>query len=96
MVKVPKYTDFMIDGYYLYFTSKCVVEAMHVHASDKRLSEKGSAKFWVKADGSSVVQHQGRLSNKTVNKIQKYIALYYQSMYQMWLKHGGEDFYRGE
>ena len=31
---MPKYYDFMICGYYLYFTSHCIVEAMHVHASD--------------------------------------------------------------
>ena len=26
---MPKYYDFMICGYYLYFTSHCIVEAMH-------------------------------------------------------------------
>ena len=36
---MPKYYAYMIAGYYLYFTSKCIVEAFHVHASDKRLSE---------------------------------------------------------
>lgn len=39
---MPKYTDDIIAGYTLYFTSKCVIEAMHVHASDKELSEYGS------------------------------------------------------
>ena len=29
---MPKYYEFMICGYYLYFTSHCVIEAMHVHA----------------------------------------------------------------
>ena len=47
---MPKYFDFMICGYYLYFTSHCIVEAMHVHASDKRLTEAGSAKFFVKGN----------------------------------------------
>lgn len=36
---MPKYYDFKVCGYYLYFTSHCTVEAMHVHASDKRLNE---------------------------------------------------------
>lgn len=45
---MPKYYDFMICGYYLYFTSHCIVEAMHVHASDRRLTESGSAKLFVK------------------------------------------------
>lgn len=43
---MPKYYPFKIGGYYLYFTSQCVIEAMHVHASDKQLTEGGSAKFW--------------------------------------------------
>ena len=39
---MPKYYDFKVAGYYLYFTSFCVVECMHVHASDRRLTESGS------------------------------------------------------
>ena len=31
---MPKYYEFKVAGYYLYFTSFCVVECMHVHASD--------------------------------------------------------------
>ena len=34
---MPKYYEFKVAGYYLYFTSFCVVECMHVHASDKKL-----------------------------------------------------------
>ena len=33
-------------GYYLYFTSHCIVEAMHVHASDRKESERMAAKFF--------------------------------------------------
>lgn len=29
---MPKYYDFKVAGYYLYFTSFCVVECIHVHA----------------------------------------------------------------
>lgn len=28
-----------------YFISHCVIECMHVHASDRKLTEAGSAKF---------------------------------------------------
>ena len=42
---MPKYYEFKIAGYYLYFTSYCVIECMHVHASDRRLTEAGSASF---------------------------------------------------
>ena len=39
---MPKYFDFKVYGYYLYFTSKCIVECMHVHASDRQLYIKWS------------------------------------------------------
>ena len=29
---MPKYYGYKAYGYYLYFTSHCIVEAMHVHA----------------------------------------------------------------
>jgi hypothetical protein len=32
-----------------------VIEAMHAHASDRKLTEEGLAKFFVKADGSTEV-----------------------------------------
>ena len=61
---MPKYYNFMVYGYYLYFTSHCVVEAMHVHASDRQLTETGSAKLFVKSDGSTVVITPGQLTDK--------------------------------
>lgn len=30
--------DIIIAGYYLYYTMECVIECMHVHASDARLT----------------------------------------------------------
>ena len=56
---MPKYFEFKVAGYYLYFTSFCIVECMHVHASDGRLSEAGSAKFFVKGNGDVVIQEYG-------------------------------------
>ena len=59
---MPKYFPFKVAGYYLYYTMECVIECMHVHASDKRLTEKGSAKLFVKPDGETIVQRQGVVS----------------------------------
>ena len=70
---MPKYYGFKVYGYYLYFTSHCIVEAMHVHASDAKLTESGSAKFFVKADGGTRVAEKGRLSDKEVLGIQERI-----------------------
>lgn len=90
---MPKYYSFKVAGYFLYFTSKCIIEAFHVHASDGRLTEKGSAKFFVKADGDTELMAQGRLTEKEVRIIQRFIKLHYQEMYLIWSEFGGQDFY---
>ena len=90
---MPKYTNDMIAGYYLYFTSSCTVEAMHVHASNKELTEKGSANFWVGSDGSSKVEKRGRLSDKSVRLIQEYIRINYKDMYIKWSSMSSNGFY---
>ena len=77
---MPKYYEFKIAGYYLYFTSYCVIECMHVHASDRKLTESGSAKFFVKSNGDSVMQNQGVLNEREVRKIQAFIKENYQEM----------------
>ncbi len=59
----------MICGYYLYFTSHCVIEAMHVHASDRHLTEVGSAKLFVKGNGDTEVKVRGRLTDKELRII---------------------------
>lgn len=45
---MPKYYEFKVCGYYLYYTASCVIEAMHVHASDRKSTEAGSVKFLLK------------------------------------------------
>ena len=53
---MPKYFRDKIANHYLYFTSQYIVEAMHVHASDKELSEQNSAKLFVKENGDTVIE----------------------------------------
>ena len=65
---MPKYFPFKICGYYLYFTAHCVVECMHVHASNEELTEPGSAKFFVRSDGSSKLTARGRLKDREITK----------------------------
>lgn len=90
---MPKYYPFKIAGYYLYFTSKCVIEAMHVHASDSKLTEEVSAKFFVKGNGDSVLQSKGILTDKEINKIQAFIKINYQDMYKKWAEFSTQGFY---
>ena len=90
---MPKYYDYKICGYYLYFTSHCILECMHVHASDRKLTESGSAKFFVKSNGDTIVQNQGILSNRELNKIQVFIKEHYQEMYMKWKEKSKQGFY---
>lgn len=92
---MPKYYDFMVCGYFLYFTAECVIEAMHVHASDRRMTEAGSAKFFVKENGDTFVQHSGRLTDLEIRKIQRFIKENYVEMYQKWSSLSDEGFFRG-
>ena len=74
---MPKYFLDKIAGYYLYYTKHCVIECMHAHASDKKLTEGGSAKFFVLADGSTIIQNRGILNDRELLKIQKFIKLHW-------------------
>ncbi len=90
---MPKYFRDKIAGYYLYYTKHCVIEAMHVHASDRKLTESGSAKFWVKANGDTEIQDKGILSEHEVKVIQRYIKRHYKEMYEMWVEDSENGFY---
>lgn len=92
---MPKYYEFKVAGYYLYFTSFCVVECMHVHASDKKLTEADSAKFFVKGNGDSVLQNKGILTDREIGKIQAFIKENYEKMYEKWAQYSENGFYRG-
>lgn len=77
---MPKYYEYKIAGYYLYFTSYCVIECMHVHASDRKLTEAGISEIFCKKImviqyykiGESLMTEKSerykRLSNKTTRK----------------------------
>jgi hypothetical protein len=93
---MPKYYEFKIAGYYLYFTSFCIVECMHAHASDRKLTESGSAKFFVKENGDTVLQNKGILNDREISKIRAFIKINYKDMYKKWSEYSHEGFYKGE
>lgn len=92
---MPKYYEFKVAGYFLYFTSFCVVECMHVPASDHRLTEAGSAKFFVKGNGDTVLRERGILTDREIAKIQTFIKENYEAMYEKWALYSENGFYRG-
>lgn len=92
---MPKYYRHKVYGYYLYFTSFCIVEAMHVHASDERLTEDSSAKFFVKPDGSTVLTRRGKLTDREADGIARFIKENYMEMYSTWARRSENGFYMG-
>lgn len=90
---MPKYYDYKVCGYYLYFTAHCIIECMHVHASDQRLTEAGSAKFFVKSNGDTIVQNKGVLTDRELSKIQSFIKDNYREMYLKWSSMSENGYY---
>ena len=91
---MPKYYEFMICGYYLYFTSHCVIEAKHVHASDRRMTEAGSAKLFVRENGDTEVKERGMLTDKELRIIREFIKENYKEMYIKWSSMSPNGFYK--
>lgn len=93
---MPKYYEYKIAGYYLYFTSFCTVECMHVHASDRKLTEAGSGKFFVQEDGESVLQNKGIMTDREIRIIKDFIKRNYQEMYLKWAEYSQNGFYQNK
>lgn len=89
---MPKYYEFKVCGYYLYYTSSCIIEAMHVHASDRKLTESGSAKFFVMKNGDTTIEKQGQLNDREIRKIREFIKDNYKDMYLKWREIADTDF----
>ena len=93
---MPKYYGFKVCGHILYFTTHCTVEAMHVHAGNEELGERLAAKFFVKANGDSVMEKAGDLKSWQIVGIQQFIKENYREMYARWQEYSDTGFYRGE
>lgn len=93
---MPKYFLQKIFGYYLYFTSHCTAEAIHAHASDKALTPYGSAKFFIKSNGDTVVKARGDLSDRDIKRIQSFIKGHYVEMFDLWKEYSDKGYYGEE
>lgn len=66
---------------------------MHVHASDRKLTEAGSAKFFVKENGDTLLQNRGILTEKELSKIQNFIKINYKDMYIKWSEYSSNGYF---
>lgn len=70
------------------------IEAMHVHASDRRMTEAGSAKLFVKGNGDTEVKERGMLTDKELRIIREFIKENYKEMYIKWSSMSPNGFYK--
>lgn len=52
-----------------------------MHASDRKLTEAGSAKFFVKKDGETTIENAGQLTDREIRMIREFIKDNYKEMY---------------
>ena len=67
---------------------------MHVHASDTKLTESGSAKFFVKENGDTILQKRGSLTDREISKIQSFIKDNYKEMYLKWAQYSKQGYFQ--
>ena len=88
-----KFIKYKVAGNWLYYTSKCLIEAFHVHASkDKKLRQEGSAKFWVDEYGNTKLVDNGKLKDFEITEIKAFIKIHYLGMYEEWKRKGGKEY----
>ena len=66
---------------------------MHVHASDRKLTEAGSAKFFVLSNGDTKVENRGVLTDREITKIRAFIRENYKDMYITWMTYSEKGFF---
>ena len=59
------------------------------YTSDRKLTEAGSAKFFVKNNGDTTLERQGSLTDREVRKIREH----YKEMYLKWIEIADTGFY---
>ena len=67
--------------------------SMIQYTSDRKLTEAGSAKFFVKNNGDTTLERQGSLTDREVRKIRAFIKEHYKEMYLKWIEIADTGFY---
>lgn len=89
---MPKYVQFKVGGFWLYYTSKCLGEGIiHVHANeDQSLRRAQALKFWVYSDGSSKLLDYDKslisITDKQIKEIQTWIKENIGIIEKLWMQ----------
>ena len=67
--------------------------SMIQYTSDRKLTEAGSTKFFVKNNGDTTLERQGSLTDREVRKIRAFIKEHYKEMYLKWIEIADTGFY---
>ena len=67
--------------------------SMIQYTSDRKLTEAGSAKLFVKNNGDTTLERQGSLTDREVRKIRAFIKEHYKEMYLKWIEIADTGFY---
>ena len=89
ILEVADAAEVIVNGYA--FTK--AIEAMHVHASDRKLTEAGAVKFFVKKDGETTIENAGQLTDREIRVIREFIKDNYKEMYMKWSQKSDNGFY---
>ena len=69
---------------WIYFTPFDQKEPTHAHANWPKKTEPGSAKIWIYKNGDTKIVNKGKLKDKELKEIRKFLKLNYMVLFDKW------------
>lgn len=71
-------------GYAFYFWANEGLEPIHIHVS-KGTQTPNATKFWITSDGVELANNNGKISEKELRQIRKYIVMNRERIIAQWI-----------
>lgn len=71
-------------GYAFYFLANEGLEPIHIHVS-KGTQTPNATKFWITSDGVELANNNGKISEKELRQIRKYIVMNRERIIAQWI-----------
>ena len=71
-------------GYVFYFWANEDSEPIHIHVS-KRSQTPNATKFWITSDGVKLANNNGKISEKELRQIRKYLIMNRERIISRWI-----------